>query len=388
MYSSLSIQLRMVDDVPSGGRKPRVPGSEIVAFIQESDKRVLTTKEIAEEYSMTSTGMANRLNQLVDEGIIQSRLVGRTKIWWYDDKTATGSSASIKWQEAPEMDFGFVSELDIPGDGEVLRNRRFAVSTVFRYLIMYEQKEPRPWYTRISTVESHDRSFATEQLRDLAWIALRQPRYRDDTVFWNRCIYPALKQTLLFDMNAHKNAWKPTALCGHLVAEHGDRFLWREWNQERDEILRTVVCKFGEAIEKHLDDSEQLIQFEDYPYCRLVIGGSVYPISIDIKTDSSVLLNEPVTLRIILYYRNDEEKIDENLRRTQFHSAKLDFEPDFCKEQSPESGEPILEIRREQKIRLNASTIGSGSGSSFPTKENGDWIIDTIKQFKKHRFCN
>ena len=72
------------------GPKPEVTDEEILDVFRNSQHPFLIASEVAEELPIKRRGVYDRLKQLEDEGILQSkRLGGRTTGWWYPGHTST-----------------------------------------------------------------------------------------------------------------------------------------------------------------------------------------------------------------------------------------------------------------------------------------------------------
>lgn len=70
----------------SVGRKPRVDDGDILDVFREHGDPVLSTAEVADELPIKRRGTLNRLQQLEDDDVIQSKPIGgRNTVWWLDD---------------------------------------------------------------------------------------------------------------------------------------------------------------------------------------------------------------------------------------------------------------------------------------------------------------
>lgn len=67
--------------MPQGQRT--VSDEEILAKMNESADAAFTAAELADSFGMTNEGMRNRLRQLAERGVLESKKPGvRTLIWW------------------------------------------------------------------------------------------------------------------------------------------------------------------------------------------------------------------------------------------------------------------------------------------------------------------
>lgn len=74
------------------GRKPKVTNDEILDVFRSSSDPVLTTSEVASEFDITHRGVRDRLEQLEDNGSLESKKVGaKAIVWWDPEHTITNS---------------------------------------------------------------------------------------------------------------------------------------------------------------------------------------------------------------------------------------------------------------------------------------------------------
>ncbi|EMA46611.1 hypothetical protein C448_05898 [Halococcus morrhuae DSM 1307] len=75
------------------GRKPTVSDDEILEIFRNSTDPVLTAPEISDLISISRRGTLDRLKNLEEDGILQSKKVGgRRAVWWYPEHTSTSKS--------------------------------------------------------------------------------------------------------------------------------------------------------------------------------------------------------------------------------------------------------------------------------------------------------
>jgi len=68
------------------GRKPRVTNEEILEVFRATDDPVLSTAEVAESLPIERRGVFNRLQQLEEDGLLESKEIGgRNRVWWVSD---------------------------------------------------------------------------------------------------------------------------------------------------------------------------------------------------------------------------------------------------------------------------------------------------------------
>lgn len=67
------------------GRQADVTDEEILNVFRSSEDPVLTTSEVAEGIGLGQRGTFDRLTQLVEDGVIESKKAGQASIWWLPD---------------------------------------------------------------------------------------------------------------------------------------------------------------------------------------------------------------------------------------------------------------------------------------------------------------
>jgi len=70
----------------SGGRDPMVTDEEILQVFLDADPPVLGTSEVAAELPIKRRGTDDRLRELADDGRLETRTVGQTRVWWHPDR--------------------------------------------------------------------------------------------------------------------------------------------------------------------------------------------------------------------------------------------------------------------------------------------------------------
>ena len=63
-------------------RSKSISDEEILALFDEHDAPYMTAKEVADKAGMSRQGMHNRLEDLADNGVLESKNTGRTVGWW------------------------------------------------------------------------------------------------------------------------------------------------------------------------------------------------------------------------------------------------------------------------------------------------------------------
>lgn len=75
------------------GRKPKITDDEILAVFRSSSDPVLTTSEVSSEFDITHRGVRDRLEQLEENNLLESKKVGaRALVWWDPEHTTTSGT--------------------------------------------------------------------------------------------------------------------------------------------------------------------------------------------------------------------------------------------------------------------------------------------------------
>ncbi|QZX99984.1 helix-turn-helix domain-containing protein [Halobaculum rubrum] len=122
----------------SGSRSDsRVPVSEVHDVFERRDDlaRPVTASDVMDAVDCSRRTAHNKLNELVEEGILETRKVGsRSRVWWTpidnSDREAHGEDI---------LGRGPVEEVDLPGTGETLQARRDALVAAYEYLRVYPE---------------------------------------------------------------------------------------------------------------------------------------------------------------------------------------------------------------------------------------------------------
>lgn len=77
-----------------GGRKPDTSDREILSIFFDADDQFLSTAEVSEELSYSSTGTFKRLQLLEEEGLLDSKKIGQSMAWWLTDDGRNWISSS------------------------------------------------------------------------------------------------------------------------------------------------------------------------------------------------------------------------------------------------------------------------------------------------------
>ena len=118
-------------------REGRVPLREVhEVFEQREDcARPLTASDVMEAVGCSRRTAHNKLNELVDRGVLRTRKVGsRSRVWWVPMETddADGETADTERRR-------LIEDVDLPGTGKTLEARRDALQAAYDYLQEYPE---------------------------------------------------------------------------------------------------------------------------------------------------------------------------------------------------------------------------------------------------------
>jgi DNA-binding Lrp family transcriptional regulator len=123
------------DDAANAGK---VPVRAVLAVFEErSDRaRPLTATDIMDAVGCSRRTAHNKLNELVEEGRLETRKVGsRSRVWWVpilpDEPPATDEPDPLA--SLP------VDDVDLPGTGKTLRAREEALLAAYEYIQEYPE---------------------------------------------------------------------------------------------------------------------------------------------------------------------------------------------------------------------------------------------------------
>jgi len=112
-------------------RSEFVPLWEVIQVFEQRDDqaRPVTASDVMEAVGCSRRTAHNKLNELVDQGMVETRKVGsRSRVWWIP----------IEELAEPAVE-RLVQEMDLPGTGKKLEARREALLTAYRYLQQYPE---------------------------------------------------------------------------------------------------------------------------------------------------------------------------------------------------------------------------------------------------------
>lgn len=121
-------------DVQREGRVPLRDVHEV--FDQREDRaRPLTASDVMEAVGCSRRTAHNKLNELVDRGVLRTRKVGsRSRVWWVPMENEDGDDETGDHER-----LRLIEDVDLPGTGKTLEARRDALQAAYDYLQEYPE---------------------------------------------------------------------------------------------------------------------------------------------------------------------------------------------------------------------------------------------------------
>ncbi|MGB9930821.1 ArsR family transcriptional regulator [Haloarcula amylolytica] len=118
----------------AGPQSGRVPLSAVLDVFEarEDLARPLTATDVMEAVDCSRRTAHNKLNELVEDGALETRKVGsRSRVWWIPIRDADGVA---RGRDADESVRALVESVDLPGTGKTLKARQQALLASYEYL--------------------------------------------------------------------------------------------------------------------------------------------------------------------------------------------------------------------------------------------------------------
>ncbi|QFU83297.1 helix-turn-helix domain-containing protein [Natronorubrum aibiense] len=114
----------------------RIPPEDVLAvFDSRTDRaRPLTASDVMDALECSRRTAHNKLNALVDDGALETRKVGaRGRVWWVplDGEPTVPPERD---DHVPDTVRNAMADVELPGTGETLENRREALRAAYDYL--------------------------------------------------------------------------------------------------------------------------------------------------------------------------------------------------------------------------------------------------------------
>jgi len=118
-------------------RDARIPVREVhEVFDQREDlARPLTASDVMEAVDCSRRTAHNKLNELVERGVLRTRKVGsRSRVWWTPIENADPDCGTLDHGHERLID-----DVDLPGTGKTLEARREALVAAYEYIQEYPE---------------------------------------------------------------------------------------------------------------------------------------------------------------------------------------------------------------------------------------------------------
>lgn len=115
----------------------RVPLPAVLAVFEERDDRArpLTAGDIMDELDCSRRTAHNKLNELVDRGLLETRKVGgRSRVWWVPITHDAGPGTPDLETDENARARQLVKDVTLPGTGKTLKARQEALLASYEYL--------------------------------------------------------------------------------------------------------------------------------------------------------------------------------------------------------------------------------------------------------------
>ncbi|QSG11685.1 putative transcriptional regulator, contains HTH domain [Halapricum desulfuricans] len=136
----------------------RIPLSDVLeVFEQREDRaRPLTADDIMEAVDCSRRTAHNKLNELVERGVLRTRKVGsRSRVWWVPIEEQPDDGP-----EGPRIE-ELVTQVDLPGTGTTLETRQQALVAAYQYLREHPEAKKSDFLTDV--YPEHPAEFETAE---------------------------------------------------------------------------------------------------------------------------------------------------------------------------------------------------------------------------------
>lgn len=122
------------DTTASAGTEFTLDAVEAVFRTRSDPTRPLTANDVMDELGCSRRTAHDKLNALVDEGVLSTRKIGaRGRVWWvpFDELVVEATLARPARDPSVELE---IERADLPGADETLDDRREALRAAYDYL--------------------------------------------------------------------------------------------------------------------------------------------------------------------------------------------------------------------------------------------------------------
>jgi hypothetical protein len=363
----------MDEDASPAGRKPRVKDEDIIEVFWNAETPILSTSEIAEELPITKRGTFDRLSKLEEEEKISSKIFpaggAEVRLWWHNTVTEVPQAWSQSSPTSNKIGIEVVDNLNLAGDGDTLKKRRHAVSTVFKYLFIKGEAQ-------------------SSELRNVAWAANTNNTYGSQDGLWNNCVSKALSQTTsLFAFYKEDNTWRLTTFGNSIKGELGENSLWENWAENKRLLTKAVFRTFWERFNEFVELNDTALQISDpAPEDTHTTGFRDFdsPLVFQLELQREIWLELAGTLYSHLQIRDDEETIRRLIKNQETIQTELDIPTTWNK--LDDADKTILQISTTKQVELDPSRIDirqrtNGSKGEYLPIQDPQWVIEVAENF-------
>lgn len=124
------------DSASASGTELRVPVREVYEVFERREDRArpVTASDVMDAVDCSRRTAHNKLNELVDRGVLRTRKVGsRSRVWWVPIERG-GDETGLGREQAR-----LIEDVDLPGTGKTLHAREEALVAAYEYLQQYPE---------------------------------------------------------------------------------------------------------------------------------------------------------------------------------------------------------------------------------------------------------
>lgn len=155
----------------------RIPAKAALEVFEDRDDlgRPLTADDVMEALDCSRRTAHNKLNELVEDGLIETRKIGaRGRVWWVPiDAETDRASDQVEMNAPPRAIQDAMDEIDLPGSGSTLEARRDALLAAYDYLIDNPSARKSDFLENV--YPEHPAEFETDE----GWWNAIQPALKD-----------------------------------------------------------------------------------------------------------------------------------------------------------------------------------------------------------------
>lgn len=363
----------MNEDASPAGRKPQVKDEDIIEVFWNAETPILSTSEIAEALPITKRGTFDRLNNLEEEEKIRSKIFpaggAEVRVWWPDTVTWVPQTRSQYIPKSNKIGIEVVDSLDLPGDGETLKQRRISVNSVFKYLFFKGEAQ-------------------SSELRTVAWEATTNNTYSSQDSLWNNCISKALGQTTsIFAFYKADNVWRLTTFGESIKSQLGENSLWENWSKNKQLLIEAIYRIFWRRLNEFVELINTDLQVSDpKPEDRHMtrFRDLESPLVFQLELHDEIWVNLTGTLYSHIQIQDNEETIRSLIDEQEEIQTELEVPTTWRRLE--EGGSTALQVTTSKDVVFDPSRLAIRQRSnrygrkSLPI-QNRQWVIEVVGAF-------